>query len=54
MISYKDVVEFWRSKKISSVSELETAINGKIVSLAYHSGKLENEGNNIQRYKRNF
>ena len=43
MIRYKDVVEFWRGKKISSVSELETAINGKIISLAYHSGKLENE-----------
>ena len=43
MIKYKDVIEFWRCKKISSVSELEIAINGKIISLAYHSGKLENE-----------
>ena len=43
MINYKDVVEYWQDKKISTVSELETAINGKIISLAYHSGKLENE-----------
>lgn len=37
------MVEYWQSKNISSVSELETAINGKIISLAYHSSKLENE-----------
>ena len=43
MINYKAVVEYWQGKKISTVSELETAINGKIISLAYHSGKLENE-----------
>ena len=43
MISYETVVEYWQGKKISTVSELETAINGKIISLAYHSSKLENE-----------
>jgi Fic family protein len=42
MLKYEDVLEYWQSKKISSVSELETAINGKIISLAYHSGKIEN------------
>ncbi|MBR1396350.1 MAG: Fic family protein [Selenomonadaceae bacterium] len=41
-ISYNDVVIFWQNKNISSVSDLEAAINGKIISLAYHSGKIEN------------
>ena len=42
MISCKDVIKFWQAKKIFSVSELASAINGKVISLAYHSGKLEN------------
>ena len=42
MTDYSDIVKFWRNKKITSVSELEAAINGKIISLAYHSGKIEN------------
>ena len=43
MITYTDVVNFWQKKNISSVAELEAAINGKIISLAYHSGKIEND-----------
>ena len=40
---YFDVVDRWREKKINTVAQLETAINGKIVALAYHSGKIEND-----------
>ena len=42
MINYADIVNFWRDKKIQNAREFEIAINGKIVALAYHSGKLEN------------
>ena len=42
MLSFESVVKFWQNKKISSIAELEAAINGKIVSLAYHSAKIEN------------
>lgn len=41
-MKYQEIIKYWQSRKISSVSELETAINGKIISLAYHSGKIEN------------
>ena len=43
MISYFDVLEFWRAKNISSTTELDAAINGKIIALAYHSSKIEND-----------
>ena len=43
MISYADVLEFWRAKNISSTTELDAAINGKIIALAYHSSKIEND-----------
>lgn len=39
---YDAILNFWREKEISSVEELESAIDGKIISLAYHSGKIEN------------
>ena len=42
VLSFEFVVKFWQDKKISSIAELEVAINGKIISLAYHSAKIEN------------
>ena len=42
MLQFSDVIKFWQEKKISTVAQLETAINGKIISLAYHSAKIEN------------
>ena len=42
MLDFEDIVKFWQDKKISSIAELEAAINGKIISLAYHSAKIEN------------
>lgn len=42
MLNFEDVVKFWQDKKITSMSELEAAINDKIISLAYHSAKNEN------------
>lgn len=43
MSEYGDIVERWRAKNINTVAGLETAINGKIIALAYHSGKIEND-----------
>ena len=42
MLQFSDVIKFWQKKKISAVAQLEAAINGKIISLAYHSAKIEN------------
>ena len=42
MLNFEDIVKFWQNKKISSIAELEAAINGKIISLVYHSVKIEN------------
>ena len=39
---YFEILNFWKNKNITSAAELEVAINGKIVPLAYHSGKIEN------------
>ena len=40
---YTDILMFWNKKNISSSGELSAAMSGKIVSLAYHSGKIEND-----------
>ena len=42
-MNYRDVLEFWRRKKISNSADLEFTINGKIIALAYHSTKIEND-----------
>ena len=42
MLQFSDVIKFWQEKKIKTVAQLEAAINGKIISLAYHSAKIEN------------
>lgn len=35
--------KLWESKNIANSSELEAAINGKVINLAYHSNKMEND-----------
>ncbi len=42
MVAHSEILSFWRDKNIQNACEFEIAINGKIVALAYHSGKLEN------------
>lgn len=41
-MNYSEVVKFWQDKQIDSAAKFECAINGKIIALAYHSGKIEN------------
>ncbi len=41
MMDAKDIVSFWRSKKIKNSSDLDALVNGQAISLAYHSNKLE-------------
>ena len=43
MITYPDILRYWQLKRINSSAELETALNDKIISLSYHSGKIEND-----------
>lgn len=42
-MTYDDIVKFWQDKKITNAAELEAALNGYIISFAYHSGKIEND-----------
>ena len=42
MSEYEKTLKFWQDKNIQSVEALSTTINGKIIALAYHSGKIEN------------
>lgn len=35
--------KLWESKNVTNSSELEAAINGKVINLAYHSNKIEND-----------
>lgn len=43
MISYKKAVLLWREKHIQTDAELAEALNGHMISFAYHSGNLENQ-----------
>lgn len=40
---YLLVCKLWKSKNVTNSSELEEAINGKVINLAYHSNKIEND-----------
>lgn len=40
---YLLVCKLWESKNVTNSSELEVAINGKVINLAYHSNKIEND-----------
>lgn len=40
---YLLVCKLWESKNVTNSSELEAAINGKVINLAYHSNKIEND-----------
>ena len=40
-ITYDDVVKYWKSMNISNGTDLDVAVNGMAVLLAYHTTKLE-------------
>lgn len=40
-ITYDDVVKYWKSMNISNGTDLDAAVNGMAVLLAYHTTKLE-------------
>ena len=41
-IGYFDVLNYWRQKKISTAKQIRMVLGEKAISLAYHSGKIEN------------
>ena len=43
MTDYEKVLEYWRSREISTDAQLAEALNGQSVAFAYNSGKIENE-----------
>lgn len=40
-----DIIRWWQAKKIENSAQLELALNGHVIKLAYHSAKIEN--NNV-------
>ncbi|MDO4960807.1 MAG: Fic family protein [Eubacteriales bacterium] len=43
MAAYEAVLEYWKSRSIDNDAELAEIMNGKSISYAYNSGKLEND-----------
>ena len=41
MIGYEDVLAYWKGKKIRNAADLDEAVNGQAVNLAYNSTKIE-------------
>lgn len=41
-IEYADILNYWRQKKVSTANQLRCILGEKAISLAYHSGKIEN------------
>lgn len=40
--TYKEVIEYWRKKKIDSTEKLKTVLDSFSILFAYNSGKIEN------------
>ncbi|MBR5419951.1 MAG: Fic family protein [Lachnospiraceae bacterium] len=40
-MEYSDIITFWEKKNIKDSGDLDAAINGQAVTLAYHSTKIE-------------
>lgn len=47
MTSYEKAISLWQQKRIATDAELAEALNGHSIAFAYHSGKIENEKNNL-------
>ena len=43
MTDYKRALQYWKSKHITGGAKLSEAMNGQAISLAYNSGKIEND-----------
>lgn len=42
-MDYKDIVGFWKGKKIKTVAELSAILDSYSINFAFHSGKIEND-----------
>lgn len=42
-MDYKDIVGFWKEKKIKTAAELSAILDSYSINFAYHSGKIEND-----------
>ena len=42
-MDYKDIVDFWKRKRIRSVAELSAILDAYSINFAFHSGKIEND-----------
>lgn len=42
-MDYKDIVVFWKGKKIKTAAELSAILDSYSINFAYHSGKIEND-----------
>ena len=42
MTNYEKAISLWQTRRIRTAAQLAEALNGQIVSFAYHSGRIEN------------
>ena len=42
MTTYEEIAAFWKKQDPQNAAELETLLNGLIIAMACHSGKIEN------------
>ena len=42
-MDYKDIVGFWKGKKIKTAAELSAILDSYSINFAFHSGKIEND-----------
>ncbi len=42
-MDYKDIVGFWKEKKIKTAAELSAILDSYSINFAFHSGKIEND-----------
>ncbi|SEP58419.1 Fic family protein [Butyrivibrio sp. TB] len=53
-ITYSDIVKAWQDKKITTVSDLESALSDYKIFFAYHSNKIEDAGVSIHQTREIF
>lgn len=44
MITYEDVLAYWKSKNVRNGADLDAIVNGMAILLAYHTTKIEEPG----------
>lgn len=54
MIDYKQIIEQWQNRHITTTAELEQQLGGFPILFAYHSGKIENDAIRLKHIRSIF